>query len=1468
MSLRGALPGLYVDPEIQILKCKRKVSAILEILRSINKQKEDVADLIDTMEHLEPVIDRILKNFQQLKKSDLGSIINKLNDSLSEFEELAVRMDKSGGIRRLMTSGAIRKKLEKLNLGMTKDIEMFVEIIVQAEVKEADRETAERPPRNTVNTNISPSTQRTRAASNNLIGPSIPNPQDSNNSNANGGDFVPPTHDYGHTRQILAAHAASLAASGSSPATETPAAAPAPSSHDYGHTRQILAAHAASLVAGNNNNGPSNNLPGAPNSPVPPSNTPNPLSPSVPQNLPHSIPSHPATPATAHSARHNNLDLPQSVEEILIDINRTTLKFPPIDTEERYASFASLMAAAEIQKSEWDNLINSPMADWNQLREFIQNQGLIIRRKDDEDLLHYILDEACMGAVSKTRYYEFLKGYGPPDRALAHIMELMILPYFYGYLSSKEAETLLHQQPPGTYLLRLARTSVDGFAYSISQGGGRSSHMLLQGDQPNGYILKDEGGQVKIFKNLKDVPQAYPTFLKTPLLTPIPTSPWFVGEKSSDECARMFSSGNAEAGTYVIRFSSQPGCFAATYLDSEKRVKNALIENLVDESTGKSSGFKIRGETPVYSSIDALISHYHTVLIRALNREPQASYHFGRVKRVGAANYVPPSQQESIVEVQVVEEVTNAPIRNSPLNAMVANPSGYEPPASSPMNISNLPNLPNLPTLPGSPANRAMNLPTILPTIPGSPAPVRAATQAGVYVSEIEPTSSNNVIIDEEPEQTDYIAKLGINDRKYPTRWMYLYADTLTVSVHKFYLTTTWIERMSSDIANGCAFRITSPEKRIVVIASDKAEMESFLPVVQIQILFILSTRGWITEMAAEGLLEMGQDNSKKRFAQYVFSSGDTYEGEWENGVFEGLGTHIKTDGKKYEGMFSKGLRSGYGVLVSNGREKYEGEFADNKRHGKGVQTYGENNQYIRYEGYFANDQRSGLGDLFYSNNGILRAIWENDKPSAQDKPMCLIFPNGERYVGEVMNASASFAFGYLPHGYGIMYYSNGDRYLGTWANNVKHGQGYFFANKTMEIIGDWENDKMKGNGTIVVNGSGTEPDQVIKGKITTTAPGMMTIRNALLKVGKFESMERKKSMLMGNQWKPFVTLPKFASWKRNEIVKVLDEGFSPSNVGKTDVISHLDRIFTCEFHPLGATVKSFCHLFNLTYKRITDHGAFVPTKDGLDSTLAFEDIHSFIGCISTHVAGTYRVLNSEEGLDKITRALFISILPIVYEVLIELLDSENIKANSRINEKKEIFMAQTLESKLSIVDLQDKSQVLLGMSGVPFGAAIQVLNGLNSAKSIFDKIACLEKTVEEINTILFTLFKSNFGADQLLPSICFAVFSSEIPNFMSQIQFINELLSAHLESVCSVGMQAYVITQFEIAIRFILELNKSELYPDKAPAKRGPRARLGTGRYSVIYKPTELDFASMEQFLSEESGRDSPRDNNGKREA
>lgn len=97
----------------------------------------------------------------------------------------------------MISSNTTKKKLEKINGGLLKDIETFTEIVVQAEVKEAEKETE----RHTSSPNNRNSTNPNRfRAGSSSISPSIPagstNPEDPPGPFIHGDFFIHIPHIY------------------------------------------------------------------------------------------------------------------------------------------------------------------------------------------------------------------------------------------------------------------------------------------------------------------------------------------------------------------------------------------------------------------------------------------------------------------------------------------------------------------------------------------------------------------------------------------------------------------------------------------------------------------------------------------------------------------------------------------------------------------------------------------------------------------------------------------------------------------------------------------------------------------------------------------------------------------------------------------------------------------------------------------------------------------------------------------------------------------------------------------------------------------------------------------------------------------------------------------------------------------------------------------------------------------------
>lgn len=96
-----------------------------------------------------------------------------------------------------------------------------------------------------------------------------------------------------------------------------------------------------------------------------------------------------------------------------------------------------------------------------------------------------------------------------------------------------------------------------------------------------------------------------------------------------------------------------------------------------------------------------------------------------------------------------------------------------------------------------------------------------------------------------------------------------------------------------------------------------------------------------------------------------VLPGGDTYDGEWRNGLFEGHGVYRFNDKTEYRGRYRAGKRHGKGIEIFLDGSIYEGHYRMNKRDGRGIERYKNG---ATFEGNYKNDARDGLGTYIYAN--------------------------------------------------------------------------------------------------------------------------------------------------------------------------------------------------------------------------------------------------------------------------------------------------------------------------------------------------------------------------------------------------------------------------------------------------------------------------------------------------------------------
>ena len=96
-----------------------------------------------------------------------------------------------------------------------------------------------------------------------------------------------------------------------------------------------------------------------------------------------------------------------------------------------------------------------------------------------------------------------------------------------------------------------------------------------------------------------------------------------------------------------------------------------------------------------------------------------------------------------------------------------------------------------------------------------------------------------------------------------------------------------------------------------------------------------------------------------------------------------------------------------------------------------------------------------------------------------------LFYPNGEFYIGEILNGLKNgkgieyYKNGKIKYdgdwisgkleGYGKYYYENDEFYIGQWKNNLRHGKGIeYYKNGYIKYDGFFVNDKFEGNGKFI----------------------------------------------------------------------------------------------------------------------------------------------------------------------------------------------------------------------------------------------------------------------------------------------------------------------------------------------------------------------------------------------------------------
>jgi hypothetical protein len=123
------------------------------------------------------------------------------------------------------------------------------------------------------------------------------------------------------------------------------------------------------------------------------------------------------------------------------------------------------------------------------------------------------------------------------------------------------------------------------------------------------------------------------------------------------------------------------------------------------------------------------------------------------------------------------------------------------------------------------------------------------------------------------------------------------------------------------------------------------------------------------------------------------FSSGDKYNGGWNDQGYHGEGIYTHLDGSKYVGEYKNGKAHGKGTYTHLNGDKYVGEYKNGKKHGKGTFTFKNGS---KYEGKFENGDFV-KGEIYHFNSFNYVGDSKNGVPNGKG---ILTGKDGQKEIG------------------------------------------------------------------------------------------------------------------------------------------------------------------------------------------------------------------------------------------------------------------------------------------------------------------------------------------------------------------------------------------------------------------------------------------------------------------------------------
>ncbi len=110
-----------------------------------------------------------------------------------------------------------------------------------------------------------------------------------------------------------------------------------------------------------------------------------------------------------------------------------------------------------------------------------------------------------------------------------------------------------------------------------------------------------------------------------------------------------------------------------------------------------------------------------------------------------------------------------------------------------------------------------------------------------------------------------------------------------------------------------------------------------------------------------------------------------------------------------------------------------------------------------KYAGQFKKGKIHGQGVLYFSNGNRYIGQWANQYRQGKGK---LAYHSGEEYIGHFHKSKFN--------GHGTMTFPDGSKYVGDWADDIQHGEGVYIYSNGDRYAGEFKRGKLNGRGTML----------------------------------------------------------------------------------------------------------------------------------------------------------------------------------------------------------------------------------------------------------------------------------------------------------------------------------------------------------------------------------------------------------------